>query len=138
LKDEVELRNEFVASLQQDSAARPALTASLKELSPLHGFGRTVREVGVQREWHVFRTERLIERIQRWAQSNKVEWKDAWLTEAPGSDRSPTEGQAAQLGRAVSDPLQVLFSGLDAADIQRISIPLDLVLKAISSAKKPS
>ncbi len=141
LQGEIELRRDFVASLPQQSDARSRLSEALTTPRPLQSFGRVVKEVGVQREWHTFRSDRLLLRIQSWAKDHGIEWKDAWLTE--GSTREPSlrpknlEVLASASTRSERDPLQVLFSGLDAADIQRIAIPLDLVLKAISLSRKP-
>ena len=131
---EIELRREFVASLSEEST-RLALSDALAQPLPFSAFGKSVRGVGVQRAWHRFRTEQLSERIQRWAKDNGIEWKDAWLTEG-SSERWKDAALAPSTERVEADALHVLFSGLDAADIQRISIPLDLVLKVISASRK--
>ena len=131
---EIELRREFVASLSEESTCL-ALSEALGQPLPLSAFGKSVRYVGAQSAWHRFRTEKLLERIQRWAKDNGTEWKDAWLTEGVG-ERWKDAALAPSAERLEVDALHVLFSGLDAADIQRISIPLDLVLKVISSSRK--
>jgi hypothetical protein len=138
LEGEIQLRRDFVASLPEDSGIRARFEKAFTYPRPLQAFGMVVREVGVQRKWHAFRTERVIERIESWARSRAIPWKDAWLTEGRSERLSePANFRAsASVGSHERDPLQVLFSGLDAADIQRISIPLDLVLKAISSSRK--
>ena len=134
---EIQLRRDFTETPEQ-AATRSQLLEAVTNSLPLSAFGKAVKRAGSQREWHSFRTERVLAKIQRWATDNQIEWNDAWLTEGPSdyawkkqaSLSSPTPTHAG------ADPLQFLFSGLDAADIQRISIPLDLVLKAISSPKK--
>jgi hypothetical protein len=140
LDHEIQLRRDFAESLSEQAAARSVLLKSLDGAAlPLQSFGKAVRDVGVQREWHTFRTERLVERIQRWAKDAGIAWKDAWLTEGPTDRTWNRESElSAQMPQSERDALHVLFSGLDAADIQRIAIPLDLVLKAISSSRKPS
>lgn len=136
--EEIELRRDFAKTRAEQSPPRSQLMGALTNPLPLQAFSRVVKDAGLQREWHGFRTERLLEKIQNWAKEKKIEWKDAWLTEGPTDhtwkDRASLSGEA--LRRTEGDALQILFSGLDAADIQRISIPLDLVLKAISSPKK--
>lgn len=135
---EAQLRRDLLGTLDDQPSVRSRLQDALAKPQPLAAFGRAVRDLGLQREWHAFRTERVLERIQRWARDNQLEWKDAWLTEGPSyeawRDRAPQPTESSS--RAEVAALQVLFSGLDAADIQRISIPLDLVLKAIASSKK--
>ena len=134
---EIQLRRDFTETPEQ-AATRSQLLEALANSLPLPAFGKAVKKAGSQREWHSFRTERVLAKIQRWATENQIEWNDAWLTEGTSgyawkkgaslSSRTPTHSEV--------DALQILFPGLDAADIQRISIPLDLVLKAISSSKK--
>jgi len=135
---EIQLRRDFAETVAPQSLTRPQLLGALTNPLPLPAFSRAVREAGLQREWHAFRTERVLERIQRWARDKQIEWKDAWLTErqtdSPYKNRAGLPSETPT--RAEGDSLQVLFSGLDAADIQRISIPLDLVLKAISGSKR--
>jgi len=136
---EIEMRRDFIATISGRPTTAEALESALASPRPLQAFGRAVKEAALQREWHSFRTKRVVDKIQRWASDHQIAWKDAWLTEAlngyswksPGAP-SPSEESIAAEG----DPLQSLFSGLDAADLQRISIPLDLVLKAIAKSRK--
>ena len=134
---EIQLRRDFAGGVEQ-AATRTQLLEAVMNSLPLSAFGKAVKKAGSQREWHSFRTERVLEKIQRWATDKQIEWNDTWLTERP-SDYAWKKQASLSSGtptHAEADPLRVLFSGLDAADIQRISIPLDLVLKAISSSKK--
>jgi len=138
LEGEIKLRRDFLASLSDDPAIRDNFEKALVSPRPLQTFGIAVRERGLQRKWHAFRTERVLERIESWARSQGIAWKDAWLTEGRSErvSQSTNVGASSPAGVHESDPVQVLFSKLDAADIQRISIPLDLVLKAISPSRK--
>jgi hypothetical protein len=130
---EIELRQAFA----EQFTARQSLLDALKRPLPLTAFGRAVREAGLQRQWHSFRTEKVVEKIQRWAKEQQIEWKDAWLTEGwTDHAKNSKASYSDEATHAEGDALQFLFSRLDAVDIQRISIPLDLVLKAISSSKK--
>ena len=134
---EIQLRRDFTETLEQ-VATRSKLLEALTKTRALVAFGIAVRKAGLQRKWHSFRTERVLDKIQRWATDKRIEWNVMWLAERTGG--YAREKQASLSSGtptyAEPDPLQVLFSGLDAADIQRISIPLDLVLKAVSSSKK--
>lgn len=131
---EVQLRREFAQGVPEQSSV---LLAALNDPRPLQAFSRAIKSSGLQRRWHSFRTERLVQKIQKWARDNKIDWNNSWLTDRPPDlpRRAPlvSTGTAARPER---DPLQVLMSGLDAADIQRISVPLDLVLKAIAASKR--
>jgi hypothetical protein len=140
LATEVKLRREFAEQMLEP--AKSALLRTLEEPSPLQAFGKKVRDTGLQIQWHSFRTKRVLERMQHWASDKKVEWKDVWLTrERPSYRRQePNVSADARNSRegvtsTERDPLHVLFSSLDAADMQRISIPLDLVLKVLGSRK---
>jgi len=133
---EIQMRRDFAETLAEQPASRSQLLGTLTHPLPLQAFGRAVKEAGLQREWHSFRTERLMEKIQRWASNKQIEWKSAWLTEGPTSYTWKNQAPSMTPARTEDDPLRALFSGLDAVDIQRISIPLDLVLKAMSSSKK--
>jgi len=142
LSSEIQLRGDFIATIEEP--LRSQLSKTLEDSRPLQTFGKVVQETQLNILWHSFRTKRVLEKIQRWASEKKVEWKDAWLTQG----RTVNRGKEREFGlpapsghlegrRTEGDPLHLLFSGLDAADIQRISIPLDLVLKVLSARKKP-
>lgn len=145
LEGEIKLRRDFVESLSPDSNTRARFDEALASTRPLQAFGIVVKETGVQRKWHAFRVERVLERIESWAKSHAIDWRGAWLSERRNehiSERTnfganPSAAANSAVATNERDALTALFSGLDAADIQRISIPLDLVLKAFSSHRKP-
>jgi hypothetical protein len=138
LAAELQLRHNFIETLPEHSMSRSLLTNALTDGRPLQVFGMKVKEAELQRKWHSFRTERLLETIQHWARAEKIEWKSTWLTEGPTGYANKSEPAGSERPAPVQrNPLQLLFSALDATDIQRISIPLDLVLKAISLSHKP-
>jgi hypothetical protein len=134
---EIQLRREFADLIDEHLPARSRLAHSLTNPSPFLEFSKVIRESALQREWHNFRTERVVGRIQSWAKQRNVAWRDAWLTTSlPHSPRKAEQLVISTHGDHVShDPLLLLFSRLDAADVQRITIPLDLVLKALSPQK---
>jgi hypothetical protein len=138
LQNETALRRDFVDSLMDQPNVHSALLASLATALPLQAFSKAVRNVGVQREWHGFRTKRVEERIQNWAKDNGIVWKDTWLTKeiSERAHRRGDEFVTLPAPKPERDALNILFSVLDTDDVKRISIPLDLVLKALSSAHK--
>jgi len=139
---EAKLRHDFAEKMQEP--LRSQLLKTLEDHWPLQAFGKKVKDLSLQTQWHSFRTELVVQKMQRWASEYKIDWKDAWLT--PGriggleKERSylATRTQSSRLdgSRTEHDALHLLFSGLDAADIQRIAIPLDLVLKVLSATKR--
>lgn len=77
----------------------------------------------------------MVAQLQQWAKAEGLEWNDSWLTESPSANapRRPAMPTRDSLGHI--DALQALLNGLDDNDVQRISVPLDLVLKAIAAAR---
>lgn len=124
---ELDLRREFAKAVPEPSLSM--LLASLNGSSPLYSFGNSVREQGLQRQWHAFRTERVMEKIQRWATESNISWRDAWLT-SPRRGQFAAKDQGTEAVRS-GESLNSLLDGLDSADLQRIAVPLDLVLKAL-------
>jgi hypothetical protein len=138
---EIKLRRDFAEKVGDPQ--RSALLETLGVPLPLQAFGMRVKDLGLQIQWHRFRTERVVERMQSWASESGIEWKDAWLASSLG-EREKSQHDLAVRGQNESMPrgsvgveaLERLLSGLNAADVQRISIPLDLVLKAFSASKR--
>jgi hypothetical protein len=133
VESETQLRQEFIENVPAPLSDQ--LSSVLKGVSPLFLFGREIRNNGLQRKWHIFRTERVMEKIQRWATDSKIAWKDAWLT----SNRilPPTFRKAVSATESDVEALSALLTRLDASELQRISIPLDLVLKALKPRREP-
>lgn len=129
LENEVSLRRDFARGLS--GSGGPELLAALEEQLPLSAFARGLRALHLQRQWHVFRTKNLLARLKDWATSNDIDWKEQWLSDSlAGSQRAVRLFQASDLRSA--DTLAALFERLDADDLRRISVPLDLILKAFS------
>jgi hypothetical protein len=141
LEAELALRQDFASGIEEPSQSR--LLSSLRESMPLQAFGKAVQVGRLQVQWHSFRTERVLDKIQRWATEKGLEWKDSWLTQDRSIRRREDHSLAAtkqvnDSGRnhMPSEPLQLLLAGLDAADLQRIFVPFDLVLKALSARRE--
>ena len=86
--------------------------------------------------WHIFRSQSLAERLAQWAKESGIPWRETWLT-------IPTSDQTVPISRSDSpviatspkgriEGLATLVEGLNEADLARISVPLDLVLKILS------
>ncbi len=135
---ELLLRREFAQVTKDPSAASEELLAALSSTSPLQAFSKTIKGLALQREWHRFRTARIVERLQLWAKENQLEWNDAWLVEGPTSRTWASEVTRSRQGHTQLDNglLQDFFGALDVEDFHRISVPLDLILKAFSVMRK--
>jgi hypothetical protein len=135
---ELLLRREFAQVTKGPSAASEELLVALSGTSPLQAFSKTIKGFALQREWHSFRTARIVERLQLWAKENQLDWNDAWLVEGPtsrtwASEVTRSRQEHTQLD---NDLLQDFFGALDVEDFHRISIPLDLILKAFAVMRK--
>lgn len=133
IESETQLRREFAAAVSTP-AAQAQLQTALSNALPLQAFSAAIRDLALQKEWHGFRTERLVERIQKWAKDTGLEWNDAWLTPGPSENAARRTPANSEFAGSV-DALRALLGGLDEADIQRISVPLDLVLKAMTAVR---
>jgi hypothetical protein len=131
---EIELRRQFSESAPADDV-KSRLYEALNSSSPFYTFGKEVREMGLQPKWHVFRTERIREKMEAWANDAGLTWKDAWFTRGR-HERIPTRTATASNTTQV-EALTKLLTRLGSADLQRISVPLDLVLKALQQPNLP-
>lgn len=120
------------ADTVSDPQVRERLKAALDSPRGLTAFTSVVHAAGLQKDWHVCRTKNLTEQIAAWAKAAEISWKDAWLTPSIAQER-----QYEQSGAGILSPsewrraLTQLVQSLDEPDLSRISIPLDIVLKAI-------
>lgn len=131
LGDALAVRRGFVETCS-DPAVRERLTRALESPRSLTAFTGVVRAAGLQRDWHVYRTKALTEQIARWAKDAGIEWKDTWLTSS-----ATQEPEYAPSGGSLSHfewrrALTWLVQSLDESDLARISVPLDIVLKALA------
>lgn len=133
-QEAIDLRRSFAETIPEPS--RDELLAALSDSMAFQAFSRVVKTTGLQREWHIFRTKQVHDQIQQWARLNEIGWKAAWLTETPSYQGTEPFGVRGPSMRIDDNALRVLFSRLDAADLQRISVPLDLVLKVLSDSRQ--
>jgi hypothetical protein len=140
LEDELSVRSRFVEQIENEQT-KELLRGALATPQPLPAFTAIVRAESLQRRWHVFRTQALAERIRLWAQQFGLHWRDQWLNS--GSQIKTTVRSTGSLGRSDYSntrgivPSEKVIQGLlalDAEDLARISVPLDLVLKLLRMA----
>jgi hypothetical protein len=130
-EQEIEDRQAFVDAGVQPTETREALLRTLTETgnSSLWAFSNVLRASGLSRKWHEFRFQRLTGRIRAWSEQANQVWRDDWLVAGETTANRKFE-TAVEAGTAPSRAnLQALISRIDEADLQRISVPLDIVMK---------
>ncbi len=123
------------AEERPDGPAKQALLEAL-ETPTFHSFTSALRETGLQREWHVFRTKLLADRIAAWADNFKITWQAHWLTGSSTYEMAESAVSAAIMGTLEPDfqaALGAFVSSLGIEDLRRISVPLDLVARALKA-----
>lgn len=131
LELELVIRREFLSSLEP--AQREPLSKALLGENPLGEFGVAVRKERLQRAWHVYRTRQVIWRIDQWASKIGVPFRDSWVTSGAAA-LSPRVARTAagSSGEHFELTLARLLEGLSSEDLSRITVPLDVVLKALA------
>lgn len=123
------LRREFIEDSVDGEAAR-RLEAALDDSKPFSSFSTAVRDSDLQTEWHVFRLERVLQRIREWCVERGIRWHPSWI-ETPKFQLDEDEGSPAEISGEVWESLMNGFSDLSEDELGRISVPLDIVLKII-------
>ncbi len=123
LEDALRVRRAFAERLDPD--ARAALESAFTSQRPLAEFSNRVRERHLQLQWHKFRTRDLLQTITEWSHGQQLPWVDDWLV------TSDAEAPATLDGVPWRYALSALVESLDAADIRRIAVPLDVVLRIL-------
>lgn len=113
--------------------------SALATPKPLTAFASFVRQNGLEAPWHEFRTNAVANDLKRWASENSLSFRSDWLTSAqdgtPARTGSAVTFTGDQVDSASRAQLGALLSGLDKADIARIAVPLDIVLRLLQGAK---
>lgn len=133
---EFKLRHDFVASDGLSPEAKEALEKALKDGRPLPTFNEAVKRFGLSREWHMFRMADLITRLRAWADEHGIAWSPTWLGDPPVKQEAKAPIQARKLQRDLSTLIQALAGQVTEADLARISVPLDIVLKLLPSGNR--
>ncbi len=128
LGDALAVRRSFAETL--DPPLRQELEAALSSARPLPLFSTVIRSRGLGLGWHVFQTQRLAERIAAWAREAGIRWREEWLTATGPQPQFGAEKTAGDTWKWRA-ALIALAGRLDETDLARISVPLDVVLKAL-------
>jgi hypothetical protein len=128
---EVALRREFANTVEPRSV-QGTLESSLSEALPLRAFSTVLARQGLLQRWHGFRSQRVRERIEAWARDNNLQWKATWLV-ARREPGLPTVAQALAVKADDVPLISAALGRLEAEDLRRVMIPLDVVAKLLSS-----
>lgn len=134
LANEIALRNRFIHDGAHSDDAKTELSASLQEPRPLTSFTERIKAFGLSRDWHRFRAGAVVNVLKNWSVEHAIPWNPAWLTDGESvSLHSPIP--AARLEQDLNSLIQALAGHVSEADLSRISVPLDIVLKLVSQKR---
>jgi hypothetical protein len=129
LDQELSDRRAFLLSPGIEKDVQDKLLGTLTAHSALGSFSAVLRAHGLARKWHFYRFSEVVRRIKKWCESEKVPWRDEWIT--PVNQHSKADAAAAP--PASTEARRTSFSQfvetLTDEDLRRISVPLDIVLK---------
>lgn len=128
LETEIGDRQAFLEGAGLDEQTRNVLASTLTGHSALWAFSQALRTRGLAREWHSFRLERVLGRIRQWCKDVDVPWRTAWLADTV-TQNGPSAPPLKVPGQR--EAFNQMFSSLSDSDIQRITVPLDVVLKLL-------
>lgn len=128
--EEIEERRAF-AMLPQYEKIQDDLLATLSEHAAFWAFSRAIKERGLGRNWHLFRMQAVVKRIRLWCEQQQIPWRDEWLTRDTTSSAPEVFANQQRPDSLERATLIKLLAGLSDADLQRIVIPLDLLLKLL-------
>jgi hypothetical protein len=129
LDQELSDRRAFSLSPGIEKDVQDKLLGTLTAHSALGSFSAVLRAHGLARKWHFYRFSEVVRRIKKWCESEKVLWRDEWITpvnphskaDAVAAPSASTEARRTSFGQFVET--------LTDDDLRRISVPLDIVLK---------
>lgn len=129
LDQELSDRRAFSLSPGIEKDVQDKLLGTLTAHSALGSFSAVLRAYGLARKWHLYRFSEVVRRIKKWCESEKVLWRDEWLT--PVNQHSKADAVAAPSAstEARRTSFSQLVETLTDEDLRRISVPLDIVLK---------
>ncbi|WP_155624803.1 MULTISPECIES: hypothetical protein [Burkholderia] len=133
IEQEVADRKVF-AEQQQDPQVRDDLQGTLSQRAPLAAFSVQLKRYALSRDWHEFRLRTLIDRLQKWSSENGVPWGADWIEEIPTSPAPLVPAPVVNAAPAEAAPLKALLRSLADVltedDLRRISLPLDVLVRA--------
>ena len=124
LEEAISERRDFAGTA---IANRDALLDALgTPTAPLGAFSRVVKELHLERAWHVFRVERLVQKIDAWTKFAGIERNPAWESGVRSVKSESDTITARETNAFLAGLMQ-----LGPEDAKRIMVPLDIVLKLI-------
>jgi hypothetical protein len=132
-EQEVADRRSFAEAVVIAKETRDSLVRTLEEKgsSSLWAFSQVLRTAALSRKWHEYRFQLLTNRIREWSQTHQQPWREEWLVAGNDSDNRKAEIAVAAESATEKATLKELLSGLEEADLHRINVPLDIVLKLL-------
>lgn len=88
-------RREFAQTIENKKAKGDLLNAVERAAYPLGEFRRAILEHDLLREWHNYKAQRLVQRLQSWAALNNLEVEPSWFE----GTRRETESDQELLSR---------------------------------------
>jgi hypothetical protein len=129
LDQEISDRRAFSLLSGIDKDVQDKLLGTLTARSALGSFSAVLRAHGLARKWHFYRFSEVVQRIKKWCESEKVLWRDEWIT----STNQRSKADAVLLPSASAEGRRSSFGHfietLTDEDLRRISVPLDIVLR---------
>jgi hypothetical protein len=132
-EQEIADRRSFADASVTAQGTRDSLVRALEEKgsSSLWAFSQALRSAGLSRKWHEYRFQLLTNRIREWSQAHEQPWREEWLVAGNESENRAAEIVVAVENASEKATLKELLSSLEEADLRRINVPLDLVLKLL-------
>ena len=126
LESAINERRKFVDELGLDKATSANLLSTLANdsIGALGLFSAKVKELRLERQWHKFRSENVLQKLQAWATKQNIEFNPGWL------EKHKQVPQEAVSSRETNAFLAGLMK-LGAEDAKRVLVPLDIVLKVL-------
>lgn len=132
LTNEVEIRRRFATDTALPQQAKVALTAQIATEGFLRSFSNAVHSYGLVKQWHQFRLGTLSQRLREWSVNKAIVWQQSWV-ELSEFKVAPVAVTPQSVGIDNKKLMRELSTLLIDEDLSRISIPLDVVLRLLSS-----
>lgn len=124
LEEALTERRDFAATAAAAECREELLGALKGPGGQLGAFSHMVKAQHLERAWHVFRVDRVAQRIDAWAKSSGITRSGAW----EGGARSVSPESDVITARETNAFLAGLMQ-LGPDDAKRVMVPLDIVLK---------
>lgn len=129
---EISIRRDFVDNLP-DSEAKYDLNKCFTKSWALSIFGQQIRRAGLADKWFDYRINNVVESINTWANNANIPIHESWFSGVligghADSILAEEKLPEASVNSLVLDKLKTL----DQADLSRITVPLDIVIKLLS------